>query len=108
MPTGVCTRRELGPEADIRVRWTDPATGETIGSLPDMTVQDTRDAIERASVAFKTWQLTSEYDRAAILTKMYQIMKDNAEDLAQIITMENGKTLTEARGEVAYGASYIE
>lgn len=88
-----------------------------------MSVQDAKGAIDRAAQAFVSWKKTSEYERSSLLTKMYQsviefaltfvspelisfyyrIMTDNTEDLAQIITMENGKSITEARGEVAYG-----
>ncbi|KAM0786709.1 hypothetical protein ACM66B_002151 [Microbotryomycetes sp. NB124-2] len=85
-----------------------PGTGKVIGKLPNMTVQDTQDAIAHAQTAFDSWKQTSEYERAALLNKLFQLMKDNAEDLAQIITAENGKALTDARGEVTYGASFIE
>ncbi|GAA5825036.1 hypothetical protein JCM11251_006070 [Rhodosporidiobolus azoricus] len=84
-----------------------PATGATLGKLPDMTVEDTKEAVKHAHTALKTWRKTSEYERAAILQKMHQIMMDNAEDLAQIITAENGKPLADARGEITYGASYF-
>jgi succinate-semialdehyde dehydrogenase/glutarate-semialdehyde dehydrogenase len=105
----------------------DPGTGETIGSLPEQGLEDTRLAIDQAYDAFQTWGKTTEYERAAILNKMYKcvryagfherakadrcgcrLMTDNAEDLAQILTAENGKPLVDARGEVAYGASFLE
>ncbi|KAK4050570.1 hypothetical protein OIO90_005037 [Microbotryomycetes sp. JL221] len=85
-----------------------PGNGQKIGTLPDMTLEDTKQAVEYASEAFKTWRNTDEYERAAILTKLFKLMKDNAEDLAQIITVENGKPLADARGEVSYGASFFE
>ncbi|KAK4052096.1 hypothetical protein OIV83_002390 [Microbotryomycetes sp. JL201] len=85
-----------------------PGNGQQIGSLPDMTLDDTKEAIDCASEAFKTWRETSEYERAAILTKLFKLMRDHAEDLAQIITLENGKPLADARGEVNYGASFLD
>ncbi|BGP17661.1 hypothetical protein JCM10213v2_005698 [Rhodosporidiobolus nylandii] len=84
-----------------------PGNGQVLGKLPDMTVEDTKVAVKHAADALKSWRKTSEYERAAILQKMYQIMMDNKEDLAQIITAENGKPLADARGEIAYGASYF-
>ncbi|GAA5858753.1 hypothetical protein JCM1840_006542 [Sporobolomyces johnsonii] len=84
-----------------------PGTGEKLGSLPDMTVEDTKQAVKHAHEALKTWRKTSEYERSAILQKIFQIMSENSEDLAQIITAENGKPLADARGEVTYGASYF-
>ncbi|GAA5938315.1 hypothetical protein JCM1841_006304 [Sporobolomyces salmonicolor] len=84
-----------------------PGTGEKMGSLPDMTVEDTKQAVKHAHEALKTWRKSSEYERSAILQKIFQIMSENSEDLAQIITAENGKPLADARGEVTYGASYF-
>ncbi|KAK4049595.1 hypothetical protein OIV83_004093 [Microbotryomycetes sp. JL201] len=84
-----------------------PGTGQEIGRLPNMTVKDTKEAIEHAHTAFGSWKRTSEYERAAMLNKLFQLMKDNAEDLAQIITAENGKALTDARGEVTYGGKWF-
>ncbi|GJN90212.1 hypothetical protein Rhopal_003211-T1 [Rhodotorula paludigena] len=84
-----------------------PGNGQTLGSLPEMTVEDTKQAVNHAHEALKTWRQTSEYERAAILTKIFQIMTENSEDLAQIITAENGKPLADARGEITYGASYF-
>lgn len=84
-----------------------PGTGKVLGTLPEMTVQDTKEAINHAHEALKSWRKTSEYERSALLTKIFQIMSDNKEDLAQIITAENGKPLADARGEVTYGASYF-
>ncbi|BGP49529.1 hypothetical protein JCM10450v2_005421 [Rhodotorula kratochvilovae] len=83
-----------------------PGNGQVLGSLPEMTVDDTKQAIQHAHEALKTWRKTSEYERAAILQKIFQLQMDNAEDLAQIITAENGKPLADSRGEISYGASY--
>ncbi|GAA5916023.1 hypothetical protein JCM6882_003500 [Rhodosporidiobolus microsporus] len=84
-----------------------PGTGAVLGKLPDMTAQDAKEAVQHAYRALKTWRKTSEYERAAILQKLYQLQIDNAEDLAQINTAENGKPLSDSRGEIAYGASYF-
>ncbi|GAA5867902.1 hypothetical protein JCM8547_003409 [Rhodosporidiobolus lusitaniae] len=83
-----------------------PGTGKVLGKLPDMGVEDVKVAVKHAAEALKSWRTTSEYERAAILQKLYQIQMDNQEDLAQINTAENGKPLADSRGEIAYGASY--
>ncbi|KDE07397.1 hypothetical protein MVLG_02264 [Microbotryum lychnidis-dioicae p1A1 Lamole] len=85
-----------------------PGTGKEIGTLPDMGLEDTKQAIDRAYEAFQTWGKTSEYERSKILTKMFQLTNESAEDLAQILTAENGKPLVDARGEISYGGSFWE
>ncbi|KDN51141.1 hypothetical protein RSAG8_00770, partial [Rhizoctonia solani AG-8 WAC10335] len=72
------------------------------------TVEDTKKAIEVAGEAFKTWSRTTAKERHDILKKMYGLMIDNGDDLGLIITLENGKTLTEGKGENAYSASFVE
>ncbi|BGP09347.1 hypothetical protein JCM10049v2_005213 [Rhodotorula toruloides] len=84
-----------------------PGNGQVLGTLPEMTVEDTKEAVKVAHEALKSWRKTTETERAAILNKIFQIMTENSEDLAQIITAENGKPLADARGEVTYGASYF-
>ena len=85
-----------------------PATGEHIGTVPKMTDRETRDAIGAADRAFAKWRKTTAKARATILRKWYELILANQEDLAQIMTAEQGKPLAEARGEVLYGASFIE
>lgn len=85
-----------------------PATGEVIATVPDMGVTETRLAIETAEKARKTWQEKTGKERAAILRRWYQLMMDHQEDLAIIMTAEQGKPLAESRGEIAYAASFIE
>ncbi|TGL06569.1 NAD-dependent succinate-semialdehyde dehydrogenase [Leptospira bouyouniensis] len=85
-----------------------PATGETIGNIPHSTEKDTLVAIRSAKVAFDDWKSRPAKERAGILRKWFQLMMENQEDLALIMTQEQGKPLTEARGEIAYAASYIE
>ena len=85
-----------------------PATGETIAEIAKCGTAETRRAIEAANRAFVTWSKTSANERASILRKWFDLMMAAQEDLAQIMTAEQGKPLAEARGEVAYGAGYVE
>jgi len=87
---------------------TNPATGAVIASLPDMGVAETREAIEAADRAWPAWRAKTGKERAGILRKLFFLMMENQEDLAQLITAEGGKPLAESRGEVAYGAAFIE
>jgi len=87
---------------------TNPATGAVIATLPDMGVDETRRAIEAANAAWPAWRSKTAKERAAILRKLYFLMMENQEDLAQILTAECGKPITEGRGEIVYGASFIE
>ncbi|KAG2177052.1 hypothetical protein INT43_007708 [Umbelopsis isabellina] len=87
---------------------TDPATGKEIGKVPDMNVEETKEAISIASTAFKSWSSKTGKERHDIMKKWYDLMMANQEDLATILTWENGKSLTEARGEIVYGSSFIE
>ena len=87
---------------------TNPATGETLAAVPDMGATETRRAIEAADRAWPAWRAKTAKERHAILLKWFNLMMQNQEDLAQILTAEQGKPLAEARGEIAYGASFIE
>ena len=87
---------------------TNPATGTILGSVPDMGPAETRRAIEAAEKAWPSWRAKTAKERATILRKWYDLMMAAQEDLAQILTAEQGKPLAEARGEIAYGASFIE
>jgi succinate-semialdehyde dehydrogenase/glutarate-semialdehyde dehydrogenase len=86
----------------------DPATGDTIATLPEMGKEDTARAIDAAHEAFQTWKLTDGRTRARLLRKWNDLCIANADDLALILTLENGKPLPEAKGEVLYGTSFIE
>lgn len=86
----------------------DPATSELIASVPDMGAKETRRAIEAAGAAWPAWRSKTAKERAAILRKLYFLMMENQEDLARILTAECGKPILEGRGEIAYGASFIE
>ncbi len=87
---------------------TNPATGARLGSVPNFGAAETRRAIEAAERAWPAWRAKIAKERATILRKWFDLMMANQEDLAQILTAEQGKPLAEARGEIAYGASFIE
>ncbi|MCR6632448.1 MAG: NAD-dependent succinate-semialdehyde dehydrogenase [Magnetospirillum sp.] len=87
---------------------TDPATGAALASVPDMGGAETRRAIEAASAAWPAWRAKTAKERANILRAWYNLIMANQEDLAVLLTAEQGKPLAEARGEIAYGASFIE
>ncbi|GMG85214.1 NAD-dependent succinate-semialdehyde dehydrogenase [Paralimibaculum aggregatum] len=87
---------------------TNPARGGVIASLPDMGIAETRRAIDAAYEAQKAWAAKTGKERGAVLRKWYELMVANADDLAAILTAEMGKPFAEARGEIIYGASFIE
>ncbi|MGW8394771.1 NADP-dependent succinate-semialdehyde dehydrogenase [Pseudoduganella sp. HUAS MS19] len=87
---------------------TNPATGETLGSVPKMGAAETRRAIEAANAAWPEWRRTPAKTRAAILRKWNDLILANADDLAALMTAEQGKPLAESKGEIAYAASFIE
>jgi len=115
----ITDRRLLKMNAYINGQWvvsdqgttldvTNPATGEVIARVAKCGTAETRRAIEAAQTAQRSWARTSIKERSAILRRWFNLMMENQEDLAQILTAEQGKPLAEARGEIAYGASYIE
>ena len=85
-----------------------PSTGELLATLPDFGVAETRRAIAAAEAAQAAWAARTGKARAAVLRKLYELMMAHQHDLAAIMTAEQGKPLSEARGEIAYGASYVE
>jgi succinate-semialdehyde dehydrogenase/glutarate-semialdehyde dehydrogenase len=85
-----------------------PATGSALGTVPDLGAAETRKAIEAASRALPAWRAKTAKERAAILRKWFELMMAAQDDLGQILTAEQGKPLPEAKGEIAYGASFIE
>ncbi|GAA0387301.1 NADP-dependent succinate-semialdehyde dehydrogenase [Brevundimonas terrae] len=87
---------------------TNPATGEVLGTVPDMGATETRRAIEAAQKAMKPWAARTAGDRAKILRRWFELMMENQDELARLLTLEQGKSLTEAKGEIAYGAAYLE
>ncbi|WP_174802017.1 NAD-dependent succinate-semialdehyde dehydrogenase [Martelella limonii] len=85
-----------------------PANGDVIATLPDCGKEDVEEAVAAAYEAQKAWAKKTGKERAAVLRKLYDLMVENADDLATILTMEMGKPWAEARGEVLYGGAYIE
>jgi succinate-semialdehyde dehydrogenase/glutarate-semialdehyde dehydrogenase len=90
------------------IKVTNPATGETIGTVPHMGAKETRRAIDGANAAWPAWRKKTTKERSAILRQWSDLMLANADDLALIMTAEQGKPLAEAKGEVVYAASFIE
>lgn len=87
---------------------TNPATGDLLGSVPKMGSAEARRAIEAAHAAWPGWRKRTAGERSGILRKWFELMIANQEDLAVLMTLEQGKPLAEARGEIAYAASFIE
>jgi succinate-semialdehyde dehydrogenase/glutarate-semialdehyde dehydrogenase len=87
---------------------TNPATGEVLGTVPNMGNAETRRAIEAANAAWPAWRRKTAKERANIMRKWFNLMMENQEDLAMLMTAEQGKPIAESRGEIAYGASFVE
>lgn len=87
---------------------TNPATGKKLGTVPKMGAKETRAAINAANKAWSGWRSMLAKERAAILRRWFNLIMENADDLATLMTAEQGKPLAEAKGEVAYAASFIE
>ncbi len=85
-----------------------PATNDRLGSVPKMGAPETRRAVKSASDAYPAWRSRTAKERGAILRKWYELMLEHQEDLAFLMTSEQGKPLSEARGEVLYGAAFID
>ncbi|RVJ49649.1 NADP-dependent succinate-semialdehyde dehydrogenase [Sinorhizobium meliloti] len=97
---------EADPKNAIEVN--NPATGEIIGRVPKLGAADTRTAIEAAARVQKEWAARTAKERSAVLRRWFELMIENKDDLGRILTMEQGKPLAEATGEIVYGASFIE
>jgi len=95
-------------EAEKTITVKNPATSEPIGTIPNMGARETRRAIEAAERAWPAWRSKTGKERANILRRWYDLIMANQDDLAVIMTTEQGKPLAESRGEVVYGASFIE
>ena len=85
-----------------------PATGTVLGTIPDMGAAETTRAIDAAHAAFPAWSRTTAGERAALLRRMHDLLLEHQDDLARLMTAEQGKPLAEARGEIAYAASYLD
>ena len=119
MKLSLCDSTLLKSQAYINGQWVDadngatfpvtnPATGEVIINVAKVGAAETARAIDSAHAAMADWQKRPAKARAVILRKWYDLMMENQEDLAQIMTAEQGKVLAESRGEIAYGAAFIE
>jgi succinate-semialdehyde dehydrogenase/glutarate-semialdehyde dehydrogenase len=93
---------------DRRIDVTDPATGAVIGQIAEADESDVRGAIAAAQEAFPVWAGLTAQQRGRILRRWYDLIVENADDLAMILTAEQGKPLSEARGEILYGAGFVE
>jgi succinate-semialdehyde dehydrogenase/glutarate-semialdehyde dehydrogenase len=91
-----------------RLNVNNPATGEILGQVPKMGAAETRRAIEAAEQALPAWRALTAKDRATILRRWFDLIMANQDDLACLMTLEQGKPLAEAKGEIAYAASFIE
>lgn len=107
----------LKSEAYVNGKWmkgsktfavSNPATGEKIADVADLSVEETSKAIDQANAAFNTWRKTTAKERAKILRKWHDLIMDNQDDLALILTTEQGKPLAESKGEIAYAAAFFE
>ncbi len=98
----------VGADGGETIDVNNPATGDILGVVPKLGAAETRRAIEAASAAYPAWRAKTAKERAHILRRLYDLMMANQEDLAVLMTAEQGKPLAESRGEVAYSASFIE
>ncbi|MFG6175721.1 NAD-dependent succinate-semialdehyde dehydrogenase [Halomonas sp. THAF12] len=95
-------------DAERRFPVTDPATGETLAEVPDLSADDAREAVAAAEAAWPAWRRQTAKQRAALLRGWYERIMAHQEALARLMTREQGKPLAESRGEVGYGASFVE
>ncbi len=98
----------VGAASKKTIAVTDPATGETLGTVPSLSAAETRRAIDAAAAAWPAWRAKTGKERAAILRRWYELILEHGDDLAHLMTREQGKPLAEAKGEVVYGASFAE
>ncbi|WP_049084236.1 NADP-dependent succinate-semialdehyde dehydrogenase [Klebsiella michiganensis] len=87
---------------------TNPANGQQLGSVPKMGAAETREAIDAAAGALPAWRALTAKERSAILRRWFELMMEHQDDLARLMTLEQGKPLAEAKGEISYAASFIE
>ena len=97
----------VAADSGISIDVIDPATMRTIGTVPRSGTAETRRAIKAADDAAKAWRRTSAFDRSKLLQRLHDVILDNQEALAELLTLEQGKSLTESRGEIGMSAAYI-
>lgn len=97
-------------EADAQngIEVTNPATGETLGYVPNLGAQETHEAIKAAQLAQRDWAKQTAKERSIVIARWYELLMQNQDDLGAILTAEQGKPLAEAKGEIAYGASFLD
>nr|WP_263574619.1 NAD-dependent succinate-semialdehyde dehydrogenase [Halomonas sp. ML-15] len=95
-------------DSDQRFAVINPANGETLAEVPDLDADAARDAVAAAEAAWPAWRKTPAKQRSALLRDWFEAIMAHQEDLARLMTLEQGKPLAESRGEVAYGAAFIE
>ena len=98
----------VNADNESTVNVTNPATGEVLGTVPNMGAAETRRAIAAAAAAFPAWAAKTAKERATLLRRWHDLMLDNRDDLATLMTAEQGKPFAESKGEIAYAASFIE
>ncbi|GAB5469723.1 MAG: NADP-dependent succinate-semialdehyde dehydrogenase [Rhodospirillales bacterium] len=98
----------LDADSGETIAVTNPATGEQLGTIPKMGAAETRRAIEAAERAWPAWAAKTAKERSVVLRRWYELMMENQDDLGLLMTLEQGKPLAEAKGEIAYGSSFIE
>ncbi|EHC76001.1 Oxidase YgaF, partial [Salmonella enterica subsp. enterica serovar Montevideo str. S5-403] len=114
MATGAtrAARRRCHPREDARggdvIPVSNPANGKPLGNVPKMGAEETRDAIDAANRALPAWRALTAKERANILRRWFNLMMEHQDDLARLMTLEQGKPLAEAKGEISYAASFIE
>ena len=101
---GLWTDSQSGKTIEVN----NPATMEIVGKVPNFTAEETKSAIDHAEKAFQSWKNTTAKERSIILKKWSDLIIEHVDDLAKIMTIEQGKPLAEAKGEILMGASYIE
>lgn len=98
----------LAADSNQTIEVTNPASGEVLGTIPKMGADETRRAIDAANAAYPAWRAKTAKERASILRKWFDLMMENQEDLARMMTAEQGKPFKESMGEIVYAASFIE
>ena len=98
----------LDADSGQTIQVNNPATGEIIGSVPKMGAAETRRAIEAADRALPAWRALTAKERSNKLRRWFELLIENQDDLGRLMTLEQGKPLNESRGEIDYGAAFIE
>src|SRR5712692_7672861 len=98
----------VGAESEERFDVTNPATGEVVGTVPDGSQADVQGAIDAAAGAFEGWKSLPAIERARVLRRSADLVRERRDEIAAVMTAEQGKPLAEAAGEVEYAASFLE